>query len=169
MKSLVRKYLLLACMPVAVLLCIYIILFVRKITLGPGTDDYCYDIVGGYQLERSSSNMEMIIPKGVFSSNDPQIPPRVVKIAWNDQYIIAQQQNLSTISSRNVTRNIPDASMIYYWILDTKIPKVYGPYSINEFQIMIHELGITKPLIMKNVEYYRDHTNSISETLNSSQ
>jgi hypothetical protein len=123
--------------------------------IGPGVEDYSFDVAQGYRLSRSSAHTIQVVPKDGWSSDNEIIPKKVVEIAWNNQYVIAKQLGME---KRNLNPNdsyeLPNPSMVYYWVLDTEQRKRFGPFSKEEFENKLNELGLND-LILKEVESYR--------------
>ena len=51
------------------------------------------------------------------------------------------------------TYEIPDETVVNYWILDTENVERYGPYSYEDFELKLQEFDITN-LILKPVLDY---------------
>ncbi|MGZ4031872.1 MAG: DUF3997 domain-containing protein [Tumebacillaceae bacterium] len=121
-------------------------------------EDYSYKVAGEYSLIRSSAHSILVsLPENGTVSNT--IPPKVIKIAWNDRYVIAEQQALIRRSPNdpNDLYELPD-DKFYYWILDTKVKKAYGPYTEYTFKVKKKELKIPDSLILKDVNSYPKDT-----------
>ena len=122
-------------------------------SIGPGQFDYDYDVGNGsYTLHRTSAHSVTITPKNGYKSESEIIPEKVVEIAWNNQYVIAKQYGMKR-KRPNRTYEIPDETIVNYWILDTENKIRYGSYTYEEFLIKLHELNITN-LQLKPVSYY---------------
>lgn len=122
----------------------------------PGLQDYSYELTGGYTLYRTSAHGVSISTQSDSISTKPGIPSKVVEVAWDSRFIIAKQ---NPFKSRNKfsgdNYEIPDESIVNYWILDTSIPRVYGPFEINEFTESRRKLAIPEYLTLRSVEYYK--------------
>jgi hypothetical protein len=77
---------------------------------GPGLADYSYRLAGDYELNRLSANDIKVMVKTESNVPGNMIPSKVVKIAWNDTYIIAEQQGF-----KRQFPNDPNET-IKYWI-----------------------------------------------------
>ena len=64
--------------------------------LGPGSQDYDYNVGTGYKLARSSAHRILVEPIGGMYSDNPKpvIRPKVVQIAWDERYVLAKQVGL---------------------------------------------------------------------------
>jgi hypothetical protein len=117
----------------------------------PGISDYSYDVAGGYQLDRTSSHEISVVPLGGWSDKSQIIPPKVVKIAWNERYVIAEQQELEP-NPNGVEEPI---NKYHYWILDTGLKHTYGPFDKENFEIKKKEFKISESLKLKDARSFR--------------
>ena len=110
--------------------------------VSPGNFDYSYDVGNGsYMLVRSSAHVIKVVPKNNYISEPVIIPEKVVEIAWNNKYVIAKQYGMKQDSPES-TYEIPDETVVNYWILDTETVERYGPYSYEDFEIKLQEFDI---------------------------
>ena len=125
---------------------------------GPGMQDYSYDVGTGYKLVRSSSHTIQIIPIGGndLTNPKPEISPKVVEIAWDERYILAKQVGLKRAYPWNPNNSyqVPDNSIVLYFILDTAELELYGGYDFNSFSEKRNELGISADIVLKAVKQY---------------
>lgn len=114
-----------------------------------GLADYSYDVAGNYELSRSSAHQVAVVPKDGWQSDSEIIPPKVVKIAWDEQFVIAEQQLL--MSDGEPTDEYA------YWVLDTKARQSYGPFT-NEEQLKeeMMKMEISSSLQLKDIEFYKE-------------
>jgi len=132
-----------------------IIAFPLTACIGPGVQDYEYQVADGYKLVRSSAHMIQVVPNDGWRSDDEIIPAKVVEIAWNHEYVIAKQLGMVRRShEENDTYMVPDVSQVYYWILYAPEGKRYGPFDEAEFQNKLIEFKLTN-LTLKDVKDYR--------------
>ena len=119
--------------------------------------DYSYEITGNYELWRTSAHQVTVIPNDGWQDESEIIPAKVVKIAWDEQFIITEQQLLEQTSSNNLTDTYGEPSNDFaYWILDTTLRKVYGPFdNKEELKMEMEKLNIPTTLKLKDVESYR--------------
>lgn len=131
---------------------------------GPGAADYSYRVAGEYQLIRSSGHQISVRPLfgettqyggGTKTVYTDAIPPKVVKIAWDDRFVIAEQQGLKRRSPNdpNDTYEEP-ANVFFFWILDAKIKRSYGPFDEATFVAKKKELGVPESLKMQDPRSY---------------
>lgn len=120
---------------------------------GPGSSDYIFDVADGYVLSRTSSHQVFIYPKGAGSVDRPHIPAKIIKIAWNNRYVLAMQQGLKrrSIDNPQDTYEIPDSKVVNYWILDAEINRVYGPLTLNDFEVLKITLKIPDGMRLQSV------------------
>lgn len=127
--------------------------------LGPGAQDYSYEVGTGYKLIRSSAHMIQILPVGGndLTNPKPEINSKVVEIAWNERYVLAKQIGLKLQhpNNPNNTYEIPDNSIVSYYILDTVELRLYGGYTLEEFNKEKTTLEISEELILKDVNRYQ--------------
>jgi len=125
---------------------------------GPGTADFNVELVGGYELWRTSSHQVTITPKGIVTESSPMVPPKVLECGFDDRFIVAKREGLKRRSPDNSqdTYMEPDRSVVDYWIIDTKKPaKTYGPLSEADFLAKRLQLGVPPSVTMKNISEYR--------------
>ncbi len=99
---------------------------------GAGVGDSVKDLSGGYQYV-SESNINSIITHS--DKNTPKILCEVISYAWNTTYIVAKQRyyppnnNIKSCKYEQ-KENIfnQKKGKIYYWIINIKEKKAYGPY-----------------------------------------
>jgi hypothetical protein len=106
---------------------------------GPGKLDFAVNLVGGYRLTRMNSRDVEIAPSGGGNSTTPKISATVDAVAWDTRFIIAKRHDPS------------NANAVDYWILDTKVPVVYGPLTEEEFGKQCSLLGVAQTLKLRNV------------------
>ena len=123
--------------------------------VGPGSSDYSYHVAGNYIVFRSSTNDIKVIhdPADSYAGTTPQIPSKVIEIAWDDKIIIAKQQGLKE-KSKGSGYMIPDDNVLNYWILDTEAYNIYGPFNKEDFINQRKKLKVSDSLELKSVESY---------------
>jgi hypothetical protein len=123
---------------------------------GPGSLDFSTKIAGGYYIHRTSSEQIIIAPES-WNDSIPTIPTMVIECNTDKRFIIAKRQGLMRRSpgNPNDTYEVPDPKIIDYWILDTTLPKVFGPLTLNEFVEKRKELGVQRSLSLKDVYTFR--------------
>lgn len=114
---------------------------------------------GGYILSASSANDISIRPRRVFSLSEPHIPAKVVALGWNERFIIAKQHPLRSIGAPVVANGgrIQQVGIYYsitnYWILDTGVPEIHGPFSNSEYLRQREALGVPVQVEMSSVSW----------------
>jgi hypothetical protein len=142
---------------------------------GPGMFDFEIDLTHDWVLVRTSGheitvncprigNSKVYSENGTLLSSTPEIPPKVVEIAWDKRFIIAKQYNLkrkwpdkpiAPPDETNYNVELPDKTSSNYWIVDTSIDKVYGPFDKSEFAKQRSALSVPDALILKSVDSYK--------------
>jgi hypothetical protein len=85
----------------------------------------------------------------------PHIPSEVVKLAWNERFVIAKQHIPQwQIPKRTLLQEL--LPHFQYWILDASNHKVYGPFDKSEFKKQRTALGVPDTLVLKRVSSYRE-------------
>lgn len=103
-------------------------------SLGMETQHYHLPLTGGYYLHRTADHMVLIAPEA-WSGTTPMIPTEVVRVAWDDRYILAVQQELRRRGRTEGDQvRVPAEGKLHYWLLDTAIPEVHGPYDEPAFR-----------------------------------
>lgn len=130
-----------------------ILLFIFIMLVGcAGLGDYDIALSGNYSIVRTSAHQVMISPQvdtGLWGG--AVIPAKVTEVAWNDSFIIAKQLGLKTDPKSSNNYKIPDEDKQYYWIIDVKIDKVYGPLSKENYETQKRELQIPGTLVLQKV------------------
>jgi hypothetical protein len=113
--------------------------------------DFSTKIAGDYHIHRTSTHQIIIAPRS-WSDETLVIPTKVVECDFDSRFIIARQQELRR---RNLnpqdTYMEPAPGKFHYWILDVHVPKVYGPFTLEEFTVQRNTLGVSDRLILKDV------------------
>ncbi|WP_291580708.1 DUF3997 domain-containing protein, partial [Clostridium sp. UBA6640] len=89
-------------------------------------------------------------PRDGYDESTPIVPSIVSEIAFDDVFILAKQKNID-----NDDKNTDEDKNEYYWILNTKQLRGYGPFTKEEFEEKKEELKISKDLKLKKVESYK--------------
>lgn len=124
--------------------------------VGPGLADFSRKIAGDYCIYRTSAHQIMIAPESG-SDETLMIPTKVVECDFDSRFIIARRQELQRRSPNdpNDTYMEPVPGKYDYWILDAKTPKVYGPFTLEQFTLRRQSLGVPEKLILKDVCAFR--------------
>jgi Protein of unknown function (DUF3997) len=116
--------------------------------------DFTAKLCGGYQVIQGSAHTAKVSPVNCNHKAAPFIPAKVVELGNDERFIIAKQNHLKRLSPDR-TYMVPVPGIFSYWILDTTIPKAYGPLTENEFKSKRQELKIPQELTLKDVNSYR--------------
>ena len=141
-----------------IFLIIILIIFTFNLTgcFGPGMNDYTYEMVNNYKVSKGSANGIVIYKDDYDFGIDYKVPEKVTKIAWDDNFILAEQTPLI----KN-TQEL-DETKLYFWIINSITDDVYGPLSKEEFDSKCDELSIDPSLKLEdpeNFKYLRDEQN----------
>lgn len=125
--------------------CIFTALFglfianIFKGGFGPGTADYYYKLSDKYEVVHAAASEGRGYTR-IENINDTKIiiGNELNGIAWDKNFICARQTK----------------DKEYYWIIELKNDKVYGPFTKEEFKLKKEELGVSKELKLKNPEKY---------------
>lgn len=131
---------------------LYIALFAASGCAGLG--DYDISLPGGYAVVRTSAH-EVAIRKqegeGVWGGEI--VPAKVVQVGWDDRYILAKQAGLRNDPKRtDGSYQIPDETIVAYWIVDPQTNEVYGPMTEENFAARKKALGIEESVTLKAVD-----------------
>jgi hypothetical protein len=116
----------------------------QPVSVGPGSLDFNLPLAGKYQLWRTSSQDVHISPRS-YDRTTPMIPTKVVEIAWDNRFILAKREAIERLNQNTFD----------YWILDTSLPKVFGPFDESTFQFKRADLAVPEKLILKDVYSFR--------------
>ena len=124
--------------------------------IGPGVSDFSAELCGDYSIFRSSAHQIVILHRS-YQYAAPIIPTKVVEVGHDNRFVIAKRNALERRSpdNPNDTYMQPTHDIFDYWILDTRIPKVYGPLTQEEFTQKRQELDVPDNVVMKDVYEYR--------------
>ncbi len=110
----------------------------------PGVSDFAFDVADGYQLARTSAHSVMITPKRVGVYGKDNIPAEVVRLAWNERFVLAERKPVRG----------EDTEVLDYWLIDARHEKVYGPFDVPTFERQRMALGVPDSLVLKPVSSY---------------
>ena len=98
----------------------------------------------------------MVAPQG-WNDSTPIIPTKVIELDHDDAWVIAKQQHLRRRSpdNPNDTYEEPDPGVFGYWILRLDAPRVWGPYSLAEFEAKRTELEVPASLNLHDFYDFR--------------
>ncbi len=116
---------------------------------GPGMNDYDYEMVKDYRVCHSSANAIVIYRNDDSVGIKTVIDAKVTKVAWNDNFILAEQIPLIEGTMKL------DETKLNYWIIDVNTDELYGPLSKEEFKSKRSELEIDSNLKLKDPEKFK--------------
>jgi hypothetical protein len=124
--------------------------------LGPNAGDFIVQIAGDYYIQRMSE-YEIRIAPHLWNEFTPIIPINVIECNTDGRFVIAKRQGLKRRSPNNPndTYEVPDPLVFDYWILDTGLPIVYGPLTLEQFAAKRKELGIAPSLRLEDIYSFR--------------
>ena len=130
--------------------------------LGPGHSDINAVLIGNYFLietPRGDVNVSLLDrdPSTPMEPSTVIIPPMVTKVTHDDRFVIAEQQHLRLQNSNPLDFPEVVPGKFSYWILDTRIPKVFGPFNPEEFPEKRKELGVNPTLKLRGTNEFRSH------------
>jgi hypothetical protein len=117
---------------------------------------YTIKLPGDYAVIAGSPNEIDIRPTNkTLDSQTPYIPEKVVEVAFDDRYVLAKRfQVIVDKKDREYEKTVNENKPSYY-ILDTLIPVVYGPYNLEQFNNKKRNLKISDKLSLKSVNEYK--------------
>ena len=88
----------------------------------------------------------------------------MVQIAWNERYVLAKQLGLKRAypDDPDNSYEIPDETVVRYYILDTIDLALYGGFDSETFERKKAELKIPDELTLQDVEKARSQGNGPS-------
>lgn len=119
--------------------------------------DFSADLVGGYAIHRTSGHQVQISPGAYEPTKTPIIPTKVLMCITYERLILAKRQGLKRRSPNdpNDLYEEPDPDVIDYWILDTSVPQVFGPMSLEQFKAKRLVLRVPESAKLKDVDEFR--------------
>lgn len=124
-----------------------VVLFTVTMVGCAGAGDYEIELINGFKVNRSSSE-KICIDSYEYSYDKMLIPTYdnykegeyVIELGHDKERYIAAKTNLDQ-----------------YYIMDTKEANVYGPLTEDLFNKKKEELGISKDVILKNLDDYENN------------
>lgn len=102
--------------------------------ISAGESDFSYKLSGNYILFHTAETNIRV------NNGEETITPEVTGIAWNDDFILAEQKVQNTSN---------------YWIIDVKNNKTYGPLDSKSFDAKKNELKVIAELKLEKPEKYK--------------
>lgn len=122
-----------------------------------GEKDFSFTISEKYLFSRNNSNSVSI--NHISGRCDlPKIDTFVDSLGFDDNFILSKQVRPEKVATNEIVpQNIPPKNEMWYWIIDIKADKLYGPYkNLNEFSIKKDELKVSKNITLKPYTYYKN-------------
>ncbi|MCL1909633.1 MAG: DUF3997 domain-containing protein [Kiritimatiellaeota bacterium] len=125
--------------------------------IGPGVQDFTAELCGNYSIWRTSAHYIKISPaSGRYNESTPIVPEKVVEVGHDDIFIVAKRNDLRRRGlNPNDNYMEPAPGVFDYWILDTSVPEVHGPMTLDEYAQKRQELGISENVGLKDIYEYR--------------
>ena len=99
-----------------------------------GANDWAYsDLPKDYEIWRINTNEVALVKRISDTGADKVVPSYVSRIAWDENFILAQQQSDSDSTSQTIS----------FYIVDVNSEDIYGPFSESEFNECAKQLPIT--------------------------
>lgn len=108
---------------------------------------YSYDLVDDFFLYKSNDDITFVATKTDGSNDEDSkiILENVSKIAWNENFILAEQ--IERIQLGKEEKEV-------YWIINPNNKKIYGPMEYKEFNEERKVLKVDQSLELKNPDGY---------------
>lgn len=135
------------------IICFNIIIALLLFSGCSSTGEFSIDLPNNYMVVKIDGNYVEIIPRDGYDESTPIVPSVVSEIAFDDVFILAKQKEIE--DTENTSESTNKDKKEYYWILNTKQLKGYGPLTEEEFENKKEELKISKDLKLKKVESFR--------------
>lgn len=130
----------------------------------PSRDDYSYTINDKYEVSRA--NPRSIVLSNI-STREIIIESKISRIGWDENFILINQVNPYDRGTANTTnedisyktklKTPPDGSS-FYWIINCKDAKCYGPFSSDsEFNKNRTDLNVSSKIELKDVNSYKNN------------
>jgi hypothetical protein len=117
--------------------------------MDPMMGDFDVKLIGDYHLSSTSAHEVQV--SHITDSRFPEIPSKVVQIAWNDRFIIAKQQELKPRGKfPGDTYLVPVEGKFNFWIIDVNRTNSYGPIAEQDFATKLQFLNV-RDLKLKRV------------------
>lgn len=122
----------------------------------PGLLDFSAPLTGGYFLHRTSSIDIFVASEKSWDSSTQEIPPTIIELTYDENWIIAKQLPVDLAGEMNKAQepfpfSKANVNAINYWILNVKVPRVWGPLSEDVFRSQRLKLGVSPQLELKNL------------------
>jgi hypothetical protein len=115
--------------------------------IGAGQLDWSIDVGHGYHIFRPSAFKVSVSPNSI-TPKSHRIPTHVIQWDFDSTFVIAKRIGvMPTFEDTSISE--PDSNIFDYWILNTSIPKVYGPLTLDEFMKLRENLGVSDSLSLK--------------------
>jgi hypothetical protein len=102
--------------------------------------DFSVRLTGDYYLIQTSPDLTEVVNTKV--GREGAVPAKVIQIAWNNNVILAKQQDLENRRMFPGDRvKVPAPGKFEWWIIDTRTRTRYGPMYEAEFLTKVKALG----------------------------
>ena len=131
----------------------YVFHVLAKCGFGPGLADYDYQLTTSCRLSRSSAHEIVVICDDGKSATSTDA--EIYKVGWNDKFLIAATHPVSKRAypdNPNNTYMVPDESVIYWWIIDLKSNRNFGPLSESEFERQEAKLSVAPAIPLLSID-----------------
>ncbi|GKX68959.1 DUF3997 domain-containing protein [Inconstantimicrobium mannanitabidum] len=131
----------------------FIINFVPPVS---GGGDFSYNITKKYKFARTNRYSSYIYDD-VEDNDLCRIDTFVDSFGFDDNFIIAKQVRPKEVYHDEIyTPKVPDENETWYWIMDIKIDKRYGPYkNLNDFNKAKNQLKVSNNIKLYPYNHYR--------------
>jgi hypothetical protein len=132
---------------------IYVFHVLAKCGFGPGLADYDYQLTASCRLSRSSAHEIVVICDNGQSATSTDA--EIYQVGWNDEYLVAMTHPVSKRAYPNNPNNtymVPDESITYWWIIDLKLNRNFGPLSEAEFERQKATLSVTAGIPLLSID-----------------
>ena len=128
---------------------IYILIFICLFLYGcsPGVLDNAEQLSNGYYFHNNSGIDRFIAPRS-WGKTTPMIPSRIVRFKEKGVYVIALREKLVVSDAGSRVRS----GTFDYWILNTRLPEVYGPLTKAGFLEKYNSLNLPSELNIESID-----------------
>ncbi|MES2702474.1 MAG: DUF3997 domain-containing protein [Bacteroidota bacterium] len=113
---------------------------------GGGLSDEVVDLGQGFMLYHEGTTSNVIVHDS-YASGQAFIPCNVARYSYNDDYIVAlQEPQRECFFDTSCYEYKSGYAVCYYWIVDKKDKRFYGPLSEQEFNWQFSKLKLPATL-----------------------
>ena len=130
---------------------VYVFHVVAKCGFGPGLADYDYQLTATCRLSRSSAHAIVVICDDGKSATSTDT--EIYQLGWNDKFLIAASHPVMQSSDDwNGYREWADENITYWWLIDLKSNRNFGPLSKSEFERQKTKLSVTPGIPLLSID-----------------